>query len=127
MADGSITLQFSVTRHPPSFSPPFSIFPNNEPFDGFGGGALDVQVFNLDAPVLYLFSEQEIAGFELVGEASEGRDTPGTTFFDLTLNLVGGQRYSIGSQLFVEASSTLPSTSSAPRASTASSSSPARC
>jgi hypothetical protein len=102
-ADGSITLQFSVTQHPASFSPPYSNFPIREAFEGFGGGALDVQVFNLDSPVIYLDGERDVEGFELVGQASDGRDTPGTTFFDLTLNLVGGQRYSIISQLFVEA------------------------
>jgi hypothetical protein len=103
LADGSITLQFSVSRHPASFSPPYSNFPIREPFDGSGDGVLEINVFNLDSPVLYEQSERVIEGFELVGEASEGRDTPGTTFFDLTLNLVGGQRYSIISQLSVDA------------------------
>lgn len=102
-ADGSITLQFSLTQHPATFfvGGPGG-FPN-QPLEGFGGGVLDVQVFNLDSPFLYFRQEQEVEGFELVGSASEFRETPGATFFDLTLNLVGGQRYSIVSQLFVEA------------------------
>jgi hypothetical protein len=109
-ADGLVIFELSLENHPGRLQVPRSVFPDNTPLPADGTASLETQVFNLDVLTQYatLSSEFEpFDGFLLVGEARDSRDDsdpPTRTFQELVINVVAGQRYSIVSQLSVEAS-----------------------
>lgn len=107
--DGQIILQFELEQHAGSGRPGFS-GPTHDLFSGGADGSLEVQVFDLDRIITYSWGEDAapntLDGYAIVGRENTGRDEvegPGTSFMSIVFDVVAGHRYSVVSQLRVEA------------------------
>ncbi|MDY0057758.1 MAG: hypothetical protein RBS46_15815 [Methyloversatilis sp.] len=107
-ADGQITLEFELSQHAGSAMPGFSGPVAGFSYDGYGIGSLLVQVFDLDRTTQYgIFdSDLGIEGYVMVGDGDVARDwtePAGSSFLSVAFDVTAGTRYSLVSQLRVEA------------------------
>lgn len=110
-SDGTINLVFSLQLHAANIFTSFSgITPiaNPEMREGYGSGALTVQLFDLNAPVTYGDGENSpyIEGYALVADGMielDATSPDGTTFLELLANVTAGGKYSLVTELSVEA------------------------
>jgi hypothetical protein len=108
--DGQVILQFELEQHAAAGRPGFS-GPVYDLFSGDAGGSLRVQVFDLDTIIEYSWGEsfensRTREGYAIVGRGNVSLDWdegPGTEFLSLAFDVVAGNRYSVVSQLRVEA------------------------
>lgn len=107
-ADGQIILEFGLSQHAGSARPGFSGPVSNNTFEGSGSGSLLVQVFDLDRITEYgrFDSDFTIEGYAIVGSGDVARDweePAGSSFLSVAFDVEAGTRYSLVSQLRVEA------------------------
>lgn len=110
-SDGPINLVFSLDLHAADIFTSFSGSPpiaSPELREGYAAGALTVQLFDLNTPVTYGDGESSpyIEGYALVADGMIELDATspnGTTFLELLANVTAGGKYSLVTELTVEA------------------------
>lgn len=107
-ADGQIILEFGLRQHAGSARPGSSGPVAGSSDDGYGGGSLLVQVFDLDRTTEYGRPDSDftIEGYVMVGSGDIARDwtePAGSSFLNVAFDVTAGTRYSLVSELRVEA------------------------